>query len=114
MAYTNAGVCLRAAKRDDEARADFVQALQLRPNFGEAAYQLADLQFQHSELPQSRALMDDFLGNFDETPDLLLLGVRVARAQNDRWPRSATRASCSWISPDQTRRALAALDHNPG
>ncbi len=29
-AYTNAGVCLRAAKRDDEARAAFMKALQLR------------------------------------------------------------------------------------
>ena len=40
-AYTNAGVCLSAAKRDEEARAQFVKALQARPNYAEAAYQLA-------------------------------------------------------------------------
>ena len=85
-AYTNAGVCLRAAKppRDEEARADFVKALQLRPDFSDAAYQLADLEFQHGELPQSRALLDAYLNNFRDTPDILLLAVRVARAQNDR------------------------------
>jgi type IV pilus assembly protein PilF len=30
-AYTNAGVCLRSAKRDDQARAEFVKALQMLP-----------------------------------------------------------------------------------
>src|SRR5581483_7320638 len=45
VAYTNAGVCLRAAKKDAAAIANFKQALQLRPNFSEAAYQLASLQF---------------------------------------------------------------------
>ena len=44
-AYTNAGVCLRAAKRDDEARVNFTRALQLKPNFAEAQFQLANLQF---------------------------------------------------------------------
>src|ERR1700727_2254151 len=43
VAYSNAGVCLRTAKRNDEAAKNFKQALALRPNFSEAAYQLADL-----------------------------------------------------------------------
>src|SRR5207302_1759161 len=53
-AYTNAGVCLRAAKRDEEARADFGRALQIRPSFAEAAFQLTDLEFQHGELAPAR------------------------------------------------------------
>lgn len=114
-AYTNAGVCLRAAKRDEEARGDFVKALQLRPDFTDAAYQLADLEFQHGELPQSRALLDAYLGNFRETPDMLLLAVRVARAQNDRVgaQRYARKLQMDFPGSDQTR-ALAGLDHNPG
>src|SRR5450631_4047444 len=56
-AYTNAGVCLRAAKRDEEARALFIKALQARPSYGEAAYQLANLEFQHNELKQARGLI---------------------------------------------------------
>ncbi len=114
-AYTNAGVCLRAAKRDEEARADFVKALQLRPDFSDAAYQLADLEFQHGELPQSRALLDAYLNNFRETPDILLLAVRVARAQNDRGAAQhyARKLQTDFPGSDQVR-ALAGLDHNPG
>jgi len=113
-AYTNAGVCLRAAKRDNEARVEFNSALQVRPNFGEAAFQLAELEFQHGELAPSRAHIDGFLGSFEATPDLLLLGVRVARAQGDRMAaqRYARRLQLDFPGTDQAR-ALAGLDR-PG
>jgi type IV pilus assembly protein PilF len=114
-AYTNAGVCLRAAKRDDEARAEFSRALQIRPNFAEAAYQLAELQMQHGDLTAARTTIDGFFGSFPATPDLLLLGVRVARAQGDRLgaQRYARKLQLDFPDTDQTR-ALAGLDHNPG
>jgi len=114
-AYTNAGVCLRAAKHDDVARANFMQALQLHPNYAEAAFQLANLQFEHGELGPARAGIDSFLGSFGATPDLLLLGVRVARAQGDRLAaqRYARRLQLDFPGTDQAH-ALAALDNNPG
>jgi type IV pilus assembly protein PilF len=114
-AYTNAGVCLHAAKRDDESRADFIRALQLKPNFAEAAFQLASLQFQHGELPAARAAIDTFLANFDATPDLLLLGVQVARAQGDRLAaqKYARKLQLDFPGTNQSR-ALAGLDNNPG
>ena len=114
-AYTNAGVCLRSAKRDDEARANFQRALQLRPTFAEAAFQLAELQFQNKELQPARATIDSFLSSNQATPDLLLLGVRVARAQNDRMAsvRFARRLQLDFPGTPQAR-ALADLDHNPG
>ena len=114
-AYTNAGVCLRAAKRDDEARADFGRALRIRPNFAEAAYQLTELQFQHGELAPARAGIDAFLGSYEATADLLLLGVRVARAQGDRLgaQRYARRLQLDFPGTDQAR-ALAELERNPG
>jgi len=113
-AYTNAGVCLRAAKRDEDARANFVRALQVAPAFAEAEFQLADLQFQHGELTQARAGIDNFIGNFNATPDLLLLGVRVARAQGDRVAaqRYARKLQLDFPETPQAR-ALAGLDH-PG
>jgi type IV pilus assembly protein PilF len=113
-AYTNAGVCLRAAKRDDEARVDFLHALQLRPNFAEAAYQLAALQLDHNELAPARANIDGFMGSFDATPDLLLIGVRIARAQGDRLAaqKYARKLQLDFPGTDQAR-ALSALDH-PG
>jgi len=115
VAYTNAGVCLRAAKRDEEARADFVRALQLKPNFAEAAFQLATLQFQLNELAAARTGIDAFLGTYEATPDLLLLGVRVARAQGDRLAAQRYARKLQLDFPDTPQaRALAGLDRNPG
>ena len=115
VAYTNAGVCLRTAKRDDEARTDFIRALQLKPNSAEAAFQFADLQFQRGELSSARTLIDGFITTYSATPDLLLLGARVARKQGDRpaAQRYARRLQLDFPDSDQAR-ALAALEHNPG
>ena len=66
-AYTNAGVCQRAAKRDEEARANFTHALQLKPNFAEAQFQLANLQFEHAEFAPARAGIDSFIGTYNAT-----------------------------------------------
>ena len=67
VAYTNAGVCLRRAKRNADAAKNFKQALQLRPNFSEAAYQLADLQFRRWQPGRcaraGRHLSERFRGN---------------------------------------------------
>jgi type IV pilus assembly protein PilF len=115
MAYTNAGVCQRAAKRDEQARVNFTHALQVKPDFGEAAFQLATLQFDHGEFAPARAGIDAYIGSYAATPDLLLLGVRVARAQGDRIAaqRYARKLQLDFPGTDQAR-ALAALDHNPG
>lgn len=114
-AYTNAGVCLRAAKRDEDARLNFVRALSLKPNFAEAQFQLANLQFDHGELAPARNGIDGFIGTYNATADLLLLGVRVARAQGDRVAaqRYARKLQLDFPGTDQAR-ALAALDHNAG
>jgi type IV pilus assembly protein PilF len=114
-AYTNAGVCLRSAKRDEEARTNFLHALQLRPNFAEAQFQLANLQLDHGELAAARAGIDNYIGTYNATADLLLLAVRVARAQGDRLAaqRYARKLQLDFPNTDQAR-ALAALDHNQG
>jgi type IV pilus assembly protein PilF len=115
VAYSNAGVCLRVAKRNDEAALNFNRALQINPNYSEAAFQLATLQFERGQLPAARSQIDGYLASHDATPDLLLLGVRVARAQGDRVGAVgyARRLQRDFAGSDQAR-ALAALDHNPG
>jgi Tfp pilus assembly protein PilF len=89
--------------------------LQVKPNFSEAAFQLGELQMQHGELAAARSTVDGFFASFPATPDLLLLGVRVARAQGDRLgaQRYARKLQLDFPDTDQTR-ALAGLDHNPG
>jgi len=114
-AYTNAGVCLRGAKRDTQAAMSFRKALQVRPNFAEAAYQLADLDFRRGEIKDARETVDQFIGAFEPTPDLLLVGVQIARKQGDRMAEEkfARKLRMDFPSSDQTR-ALADLSHNSG
>jgi type IV pilus assembly protein PilF len=114
-AYTNAGVCLRSAKRDEEAARNFKQALVIRPNFSEAAYQLSDLEFHGGKLTDARAQIDTYIGAFQATPDLLLLAVRITRAQGDRpaAERYARKLRLDFPGSEQAR-ALADLDRHPG
>jgi type IV pilus assembly protein PilF len=115
VAYTNAGVCLRTAKRNPEAIKSFKRALAIRPNFAEAAYQLGDLQLQDGNLKEARAQVDSYLGAFEETPDLLLLGVRVARAQNDRVAAALYSRKLRLDFPSSAQaKSLADLERNPG
>ncbi len=114
-AFTNAGVCLRGAKRDTQAAMSFQRALQVKPNFAEAAYQLADLDFSRGEVQDARETVDRFIGSFEPTADLLLLGVRIARKQGDRLneEKFARRLRMDFPASDQVR-ALAELNRNPG
>ncbi len=82
-AYTNIGVCLLTAHRDVEAESAFRRALAARPEFAEAAYQLADTEMVHGRTLEARSLIEKFLKQYDPTPDLLLLGWRASRALGD-------------------------------
>ncbi len=82
-AYTNAGVCLHGAKRDAEAEPLFKQALQVRPDYTEAAVQLAELRLNDDRAADALAGVQAFLKRNPPAPELLLLGWRAARAQND-------------------------------
>jgi type IV pilus assembly protein PilF len=104
-AYTNAGVCLRGAGRMEEASMQFARALALRPGHAEAAFQLGDLDLERGMLVEGRAIVDRFLETQRPTADLLLLGVRIARAQGDRLAeeRFARRLRVEFPDAPQTR-----------
>ena len=93
----------------------FRKALRVKPNFAEAAYQLADLDFRRGEIKDARETVDQFIGAFEPTPDLLLVGVQIARKQGDRMAEEkfARKLRMDFPSSDQTR-ALAELSHNSG
>lgn len=84
LAYSNAGVCLRTAKRYDEAGNAFARALQIRPNFPEGIFQSIDLKIERGQVAQGREQLDKYLASYEATADLLALGVRMSRAQGDR------------------------------
>ena len=84
VALTNAGVCLRNAKRLDEAQAKFIGAIKLRPDYSEATVQLANLHIERGQVPEARKVVDSYLGAFRPKPDVLFAAVTVARAAKDK------------------------------
>jgi len=115
LAYDNAGVCLRSAHKEVEAEQMFTDALTIRPNFGQALWQLADLNFSQGKLAQARQEIDAFLAANQENPDLLLLAVKVTRAQGDRLDAELYARRLQLDFPDSAQaHALADLGHNPG
>jgi len=84
VALTNAGVCLRSAKRLDEAEKKFIAAIKARPNYGDATVQLATLYVERARIADARNVVDTYLNAFKPNPDVLLAAVGVARAAKDR------------------------------
>jgi type IV pilus assembly protein PilF len=82
-AYSNIGVCLLTVHRDDEAESAFRRALAARPDFADAAYRLADLDLAHGRAIEARNRVEKFLGQFNPTPELLLVGWRASRTLGD-------------------------------
>jgi type IV pilus assembly protein PilF len=82
-AYVNAGVCLRGAKRDADAEARFLRALQVNPNYAEAVVQLADLDLSQHRAAEALQRVSEFLKTNPSSPDLLLLGWRAAHELKD-------------------------------
>ena len=115
LAYDNAGVCLRSAHKDVAAAQMFADALAIRPNFPQALWQVADLAFSQGKLAQARREIDAFLAANQETPDLLLLAVKVTRAQGDKLDSELYARRLQLDFPDSAQaHALADLGHNPG
>jgi len=114
-ALTNAGVCQRQAHHESEAADLFARALRSNPAYAEAVFQASDLDLSQQKYAAARLRIDFFLNNSPATPDLLLLGWRIATAQNDpaAAARYAQRLAKEFPSSDQAR-SLAANQANPG
>jgi type IV pilus assembly protein PilF len=114
-AYTNAGVCLRAAHRDADAARRFARALQSNPAYSEAVYQASDLDLQQQKLADARFRIELFLLNNPATPDLLFLAYRIAQTQNDAVAQQRYGARLMREFPNSEQaHALAASKITPG
>lgn len=83
IAYTNAGYC--SLKKTDVAGAEryFGLALQYQPLLHSAAYQLAKIYFDKQQYGLAEQAMINALAN-NPTPEMLWLGVRIARQLGNR------------------------------
>lgn len=117
-AYTNAGVCLRQAHRESEAAELFVRAQRSNPSYAEAVFQASDLDLSQQKYAAARIRLDYFLSNNPATPDLLLLGWRIAQAQNDpaASARFAQRLATEFPNSEQAHALAASRANaaNPG
>jgi type IV pilus assembly protein PilF len=84
VALTNAGVCLRGAKRYDEAQKTFAAAIKARPNYSEPTVQLAAMLLEREQLVDARKVVDTYIDAFKPNADVLLTAVNVARASKDK------------------------------
>jgi type IV pilus assembly protein PilF len=113
VAITNAGVCMRSAGKLDEAERYFRRALNIRPRFGDALLQLADLDFQRgtkASNDEASALIKRYLAVLAAPgPEILWLGVRVERARGDKATADAyaRRLKNEYPQAEQTRALLA-------
>lgn len=114
-AYVNAGVCLRVAHKYARAIKMFRAALQEHSGFEQAAWQLADLEYKQGHLKHAHTLIKAFLGAHHETPDMLLLAVKVTRAQGDALDAELYARQLQLDFPDSAQaHALDALGHKSG
>lgn len=115
-ALTNAGVCQRQAHHDNEAADLFARAIRSNPAYAEAVFQASDLELAQQKYGTARLRLEFFLSNNAATPDLLLLGWRIAQAQKD--PATAARyeqrLAKEFPGSEQARSIAAARQANPG
>jgi type IV pilus assembly protein PilF len=107
VALTNAGVCLRGAKRYDQAQQTLAAAIKARPNYSEATVQLAMLHMERVQIADARKVVDTYINAFKPNPDVLFTAVNVARAAKDRLAEEKYSRTLRMEFPDSAQaRAL--------
>ncbi|HEX4779481.1 MAG TPA: type IV pilus biogenesis/stability protein PilW [Usitatibacter sp.] len=83
-AYLSAGLCLRRMGRMDEAEMNLRRAILIRPDLIGALYNLAALVFDHGDPKEAENYLNRYMRlTAQPNADALLLGVRIARANQD-------------------------------
>ena len=79
-ALLNAGNCARSAGEFARAEEHYRRALQVRPRFAEALYQMADMQYQQTQYVSARAFLQRYMEIGKTSPATLWLGHRIERS----------------------------------
>lgn len=106
VAYSNAGVCAKAAGDLTAADQHFRAALERAPELAPALYQMAELSFDQQRYPQAQAYLARYDAVARATPASLWLGVRVARATGDRNAEASQALQLEKNFPDSTQTRL--------
>lgn len=80
---TNAGVCMMQKPDLPQAEAYFRQAIERKPDYGEALIQLSVLKLSSGDHLSARAFLQRYLSGNIPTADVLYLGVRIEEQLGD-------------------------------
>jgi type IV pilus assembly protein PilF len=107
-ALYNSGVCLKKTGDITAAELQFRAALRQQPSMAAAMYELAEIEFSRSRVKEAEALLARH-NQLIQMPsaDALLLGARIARAQNDKSTESSYLQQLRRRFPDTAQTRLA-------
>jgi len=84
MAYLNAGVCALRKQDDKNAETYLLEALRAQPGLPQASYQLAGIYLGRGDAEKANDYFKLSLNNIEASPEVLWLGVRIARQLGDK------------------------------
>ena len=115
VAFLNAGNCALQAGNMKDAEVSLRKALDVKPRFSEALFQMADLEYRQTEYMSARAFLERYLEVGRTSPDTLWLGVRIERGlgNNAQAQHYAQRLKSEYPSAAQTKELLES-ERNPG
>lgn len=83
-AYENAGVCFYKVKAYAKAEANFRAALKIDPRLSTSLYYMARISYDSGRALGARGFLQRYFEVAKDTPEVLLLAVRVERALNNK------------------------------
>jgi len=115
VAFLNAGNCELSAGDIKGAEENFRKALAVRPRFGEALFQMAELEYRQTEYMSARAFLERYHEVGRTNPATLWLGVRIERGLGNKAQAQhyAQRLKSEYPSAAQTKELLES-ERNPG
>lgn len=115
IAYLNAANCARSGGDLKRAEENLRKSLAVRPKFGEALLQMADLQFNQTDYLSARGFLERYMEVGRLSPATLWLGVRIERGLgNEAAARNyAERLKLEYPRAAQTKELIES-ERNPG
>lgn len=115
VAYLNAANCARNGGDMKGAEANLRKALAVRPKFGEALYQMADLQYKQTDYLSARGFLERYLEVGRSSPATLWLGVCIERGLGNAAAAKnyAERLKIEYPRAAQTKELIES-ERNPG
>jgi type IV pilus assembly protein PilF len=115
VAFMNAGNCALGAGDRKGAEENYRKSLAVKPRFGEALFQMAELEFQQTEYMSARAFLQRYMEVGRTSPATLWLGVRIERGLGNKAQAQhyAQRLKAEYPTAVQTKELLES-ERNPG